>query len=520
LTDAPFAILPKPRSREPCSLRNRSTPSYDDNPGCVAEINQYNLLDFIVNVWIVTMTLWSPDLTGRTGPRYIAIADALASDIEAGRLSAGDQLPTHRALADSLGVTVGTITRAYAEAARRGLVGGEVGRGTYVRGQPDRTNALFALSRKPEHRPNTPLIADLRHNFAPRLAQDDSINRALAALASENIEHLLAYQTHEGMAEHRAAGSEWVALSGVAAEPDRLLVTCGGQHGTSVAFNTLLEPGDTLLTESLTYPGVRTLARLLRLRIQGVAMDSEGLIPEAFEAACRQGSPRALYCMPTMQNPTGTVMPVERRRAVADIAERYGVALIEDDVYGYLVDNAPPPLVSYAPTQGYYLTSLSKCIAPGLRIGYLVVPPNQTDRFLPAMQATVWMAAPMMAEIARRLIGDGTAHRLADSRRQEARARQNLARHALGALGWRANPVALHGWLKLSDPWRADDFAIAAAAKGAPVTPIGAFAVTRTKEQAVRICLGAASDRACLARALAELAGLLAAAPEPYLSVV
>jgi DNA-binding transcriptional MocR family regulator len=249
-------------------------------------------------------------------------------------------------------------------------------------------------------------------------------------------------------------------------------------------------------------------------------MDSEGLIPEAFEAACRQGSPRALYCMPTMQNPTGTVMPVGRRRTIADIAERYGVAIIEDDVYGYLIDNAPTPLSSFAPTQGYYLTSLSKCIAPGLRIGFLVVPVAQTDRFLPAMQATVWMAAPMMAEIARRLIAEGTAHRLAESRRQEARARQNLARHALGAAGWRAHPVGLHGWLRLSDPWRADDFAIAAAAKGAPVTPIGAFAVTRTKEQAVRICLGAASDRACLARALGELAGLLAAAPEPYLSVV
>jgi DNA-binding transcriptional MocR family regulator len=505
---------------QPCKVRGRHLDIHDDNQGCVAVINEYNPDSFSVNVWIVTMTPWSPDLSGRTGPRYIAIADVLAADIEAGRLGAGDQLPTHRALADVLGVTVGTITRAYAEAARRGLVGGEVGRGTYVRGAPDRGNSLFALSRRAEHRPNTPLIADMRHNFAPRLAQDDSISRALAAIAAENIEALLAYQTHEGMPEHRAAGAEWVALGGVAVEPDRVLVTCGGQHGTAVAFNTLLEPGDTLLTEALTYPGVRTLARMLRLRIQGVAMDSEGLIPEAFEAACRQGSPRALYCMPTMQNPTGTVMPVERRRIIAGIAERYGVAIIEDDVYGYLIDNTPPPLSNFAPTQGYYLTSLSKCIAPGLRIGFLVVPAAQTDRFLPAMQATVWMAAPIMAEIARRLIADGTAQRLAEARRQEARARQNLARHALGALGWRAHPVGLHGWLRLSDPWRADDFAMAAAAKGAPVTPIGAFAVTRTKEQAVRICLGAASDRTCLARALGELAGILAAAPEPYLSVV
>jgi DNA-binding transcriptional MocR family regulator len=504
----------------PCDGRSASGGVTGDNLDCTPHKDEYNQVDFAVNVLIVTMTQWHPDLSGRSGPRYIAIAEALASDIAAGRLGAGDRLPTHRALADRLGVTVGTITRAYAEAARRGLVAGEVGRGTYVRGSVERAPASFSHSERAGEHQVSPLIADLRLNFTPRLPHDDGINRALAAMVGENLGRFLDYQFHEGMAEHRAAGAEWVALSGLPAQADRVLVTAGGQHGIAVSFAGLLEPGDLLLTEALTYPGVRTLARILRLRLQGLAMDSEGLVPEAFEAACRQGSPRALYCMPTLQNPTGAVMSLERRRAIAEIAERHGVPLIEDDVYGFLADASAPALASLAPTQGHYLTSLSKSIAAGLRIGFLVVPEGRAEHFAPAMQATVWMAAPLLAEIARRWIADGTARRVADQRRQEARARQNLARHALGATDYRAHPAGFHGWLRLPEPWRAEDFAAAAARKGTPVTPIGAFAVSRTKEQAVRVCLGAAPDRASLARALNELGSLLAVMPEPYLSVV
>jgi DNA-binding transcriptional MocR family regulator len=275
-----------------------------------------------------------------------------------------------------------------------------------------------------------------------------------------------------------------------------------------------------LLTEALTFPGVRSIARLLHLRVQGLAMDDEGLLPDAFESACRQSSPKALYCMPSIQNPTGSVMSTGRRQAIAAIAERYGVAVIEDDVYGFLEEAAPRPLTSYAPTQGHYVTNLSKSIAPGLRLGYLAVPAGRLEPFRAATQATLWMATPLSAEIASRWIRDGTAAWYVEERRKEARARQLLTRRLLGNQDFRAHPTALHGWLRLPETWRAEDFAAAAVERGVPVTPVSAFAVARTREQAVRLALGAPRDQAQLARALAVIAELAVAEPQPYLAVV
>src|SRR5215207_4718475 len=144
---------------------------------------------------------WTPRLTGDTLPLYVAIADALADDTESGRLAAGTRLPTHRALAATLGVDVTTVSRAYAEARRRGLVVGHVGRGTYVRGGGSRTVARA-----------TTALVDLTVNLPPELSDtcDAAMRRSLAELArSPRITALLAYAAVGGNAEHREAGATW-----------------------------------------------------------------------------------------------------------------------------------------------------------------------------------------------------------------------------------------------------------------------------------------------------------------------
>lgn len=469
------------------------------------------------------MTSWIPDLSSHHGPRYLAIADRLAADIDAGRLTPGDRLPTHRDLAHRLGVTVGTVTRAYTEATRRGLIGGEVGRGTYVREASVRIPAVFLSTNPTDRDDELSDIADLRLNLPPRVAEQDLLARSLRQLADQDprlLLPLLDYQPHLGMARHRAVAAKWLAQSGFLCDADRLLLTSGSQHAMMVALGTLAEPGDLVLTEALTFPGLRTLARMLHLKLQGLPMDDQGIVPEAFESVCRQSRPRALYCMPTLQNPTGAVLPAYRRRTIGEIAERYGVALIEDDTYGFLLKERLPSLTSMAPTQGHYIASLSKSVAPGLRTGFLVVPPGKIEAFAAAMQATVWMAAPLPLALAVQWIEDGTAAKLAEAQREEAKARQAIATEAFGNLHYRGHPAALHGWLSLPEPWRADDFAAEARRRGVPVTPIAAFAVTRTQEQAVRLALGAARDRQQLARAVAQVAQLARQQPEPFLSVV
>ena len=458
------------------------------------------------------MTIWTPDLRQRPGPRYIAIAEALAEDARGGRLRPGARLPTHRDLADRLGVTVGTVTRAYAEATRRGLVSGEVGRGTFVR-------AAARPSVFPAPAPAAgAAFVDLSANLPPGSAspaETAALARTLTALArSKGLGQLLAYPPEGGASSHRAAGAEWVRRAGLAVGPGRVLVTSGSQHGMAAVFASLFAPGDVVATESLTYPGMKTLAGLLALRLHGVAMDERGLRPDAFAAACRARRPKALYCVPTLQNPTTAVMPVERRQEIAAVAREHGVLIVEDDVHGRLLGKPVRPLSTFAPDISVYVTGTAKVLAPGLRVGFIVAPAPLVPRIAAGIRGTTWMAAPLMAEIAARWIQDGTAESILARKRKDASARYRVAVRALDGLSRQGHPDAYHLWLSVPRPWRADSYAEAARRAGVAVTPASAFAVGRAAApEAVRICLGAAADKDVLAGALRVLAGLLSAPP-------
>ena len=460
------------------------------------------------------MTIWQPDLTQLSGPRYLAIVDALSTDLRGGRLRDGDRLPTHRDLAYRLGVTVGTVTRAYAEAERRGLIKGEVGRGTYVRGNQSGTALLMTEPKGGDG------IINLSMNFPVATEAETLLAAGLQAMARQpSVGSLLEYQPHRGRPEHRAAGAAWVSRHGLEVSPDEIVVTAGGQHGIAVALGTLAGPGDIVLTEAFTYPGVKAVADLFRFELVGLPMDAEGILPDAFEKACRGGRVRALFCMPRLQNPTGAHMPMQRRREIAAIARRHGVSIVEDDIYGFLIKDNLPPLVSEAPELGIYLASLSKAMAPGLRIGYAAVPPEYVQKISGAVRATTIMASPPMSELAAQWIADGTGDRLAAQYRNEAIARQGIARDMLREFAYCAHPAALHGWLTLPEHWSALHFAAEARQRGVIITPAEVFAVGRPA-RAVRICNSAARNRDELRRALGIVADLARAAPEFQLAIV
>lgn len=457
-----------------------------------------------VNAYIVTMTIWVPQMGGRKGPRYLAIVEALAEDVTAGRLPLGCRVPTHRELADRLGVTVGTVSRAYAEAARRGLVSGEVGRGTFVRGAPE-TEGLEEAAEG---------LVDLGQNHPPdppARPQRAALQAALAFLTARgDAGRLLDYPAAGGNAGDREAGASWIARAGVAAAADDVLVCTGSQHGLTVVLATLLEPGDLLLTESLTYAGVKAVAGLLHLRLRGLPIDAQGLRPDALEDACREGGAKALYVIPTHHNPTTAVMPDERRREIVAVARAHGLAIVEDDVHGLLPSERPLPIAALAPERSYYLTSTSKTLAPGLRIAYVAAPPSMVPRLAASLRATTWAVAPLTAAVASTWIRDGTADALLAARRGEARERQAIAAARLASADLQTQPEAYYLWLRLPEPWRGDAFAAEARARGVLVTPAEAFAVGReAAPHAVRLCLGAARTRESLGRGLEVVARLL-----------
>jgi DNA-binding transcriptional MocR family regulator len=457
------------------------------------------------------MTSWIPDLNRFSGPRYRAIAEALAADIREGRLTPGTRLPTHRDLAWRLHVTVGTVSRAYAEAERRGLVGGEVGRGTFVR-EPASARVLSFVRPEPERDD----FIDLSFNYPIVGDEAPALAAVLARLAASNdLAAFLHYSPSAGRAADREAGAAWIARSGLQTAAEHVVLTNGGQHALSTVLSALTRAGDTVATECLTYPGMRALANLLDLRLVGLAMDSEGLLPDSFEAACRGGAVKALYTMPTLHNPTTAIMPEERRRAIAGIARRHGVAIVEDDVYGFLLDAPPLPIANLVPQHGFYIGSTSKSMAPGLRVGYIHAPLAWIDRLAAAMRATTYMATPLMAEIASLWINEGIADALVAAKRRAATTRRRVVETALARARFRSHPAAFHLLLSLPEPWRADDYAAELRRRGVGVTPAASFAVGRgSAPNAVRLCFGTPAAEKLLDRGLRIVAELLEEAPQ------
>ncbi len=463
---------------------------------------------------IVSRTMWTPSKLSPRGPVYLAIADALARDLEEGRVRPSERLPTHRDLARTLGVNVVTITRAYAEAARRGLVEGQVGRGTFVR----------AIERPPLLQTRASAggaLVDLSQN---QIALDPSfleLEELFGSLAERSSAMLLSGYQPSGLPEHRSCGAQWLARSGLDVDPGRVLVTSGGQHALAAVLAAFAKPGDTVLVEELTYSGVKSLAALFHLRLFPVEIDEHGIRPEALEDACRRGNPRLLYCMPNLQNPTGVVLSAERREKIAALAERYELLLLEDDASGFLLEDPPPPLAGLAPERSVFISSLSKSFSPALRIGYLAAAEPLLERLLSGLSALTWMTPPLMAEIAARVISDGKLAAIAAAKRDEIRERRLLFARQLGGLSTASDPASSCVWAELPEPWRAEEFVAEAERRGVRISGAETFAVSRASApHAVRLCIGTPDERSVVAQALGRIARILEGLPAPSRALV
>jgi len=436
------------------------------------------------------MTIWIPDIANRSGPKYLAIADMIGEAISDGNLPVGTKLPPQRNLAYDLGVTLGTITRSYQEATRRGLIGGEVGRGTYVLGNHTSVappgGFATALSAPSDNRLDFSLAT-------PALGiGGEHLSRTLTELSTErNLGELLDYQPDTALPRHLEAAATWISRSGLNASASRIAMTNGAQQGIMLSLMTSARTGDVVLSESLTYPGVIHLASQLGLQLHGVAMDEQGMLPDALDEACRHMAVRCVYLMPTLQNPTTATMSLERRQAIVEVARRHDLYILEDDIWGQMVDSHPEPISAMAPERSFYICSLSKCMAGGLRVGFVLAPESRIQALRANVRMSNWMTAPLMAEIARRWIYDGTGDTLISWQRAETRKRTHIAFEALREFQIRYAPDALHLWLDLPQPWRANDFQKECERRGVRLLTAETFTVGRdTAPHSVRICTG------------------------------
>lgn len=453
------------------------------------------------------MTIEPTDLQQRSGPAYRALADALTEAIDQGRLGHGERLPPQRDLAYRLTVTVGTVGRAYDLLAQRGLVRGEVGRGTYVLGKVAAPAEVVGQLDAGDG------LIDLTTNFPAPTAAQAGLGDLMPTqeTAVEVLADLLRYPDAAGTRRHRQAAADWLGHLGIATDVERVILTNGAEGGLAASLLALARPGDTVLAEALCYVALRNLTARLGQHLEPVAMDEHGLLPEALAVAARQRGAKLVVISPSLHNPTTILMPLARREAIVTTARELDLILIEDDVYGPLVPDRPAAFASLAPERTVFLTSLSKFLAPGLRVGFIHGPDRLLREVLATQRELSLGYTPLAAELFVRAHKTGLVAEAQIQQQREMARRQHLAQELLSGLDVRSQPTALHVWLRLPEPWSSGEAALALARTGVLVTPAERFFIGRgAAPRAVRISLSAPPTHTHLRSALERIARVLA----------
>ncbi len=473
---------------------------------------QHNQCNHAVKGFIVTMTIWIPTLDHQA-PRYRAISDAIARAIQSGELAPGQRLPPQRRLADALKVTVGTVTRAYAEAERQGWVAARVGSGTYVRGTARGEPAPFLAS---QEAPVDGLI-DLSLSLPPpHPLRAAALGRVLADIARDEavLNRAVEYQPECGLAIHRERLAAWLTRLGMPADPAALVVTQGGQHGIDLTLRALARPGERIAADALTYPGLVGAARQAHLKTLPVPLEADGMDLDALARLCAQQPPRLVYVTPDQNNPTGTVLGEAKRERLAELARRHEFWILEDGVQYLPETERGTPLYRLAPERTLFAFSTSKVLAGGLRIGALLVPEALRERLGAALRAQSWMVPPLMVEAVCRWVENEDAERLLAWQTAELAERQRLARERLADHAPSGRPHGNNLWLPLPEGLRSAELLAALEERGVRLTGPEPFCVgSEPAPQAVRLCLGAAASREALATALDTLRETLEAPP-------
>lgn len=427
---------------------------------------------------------WIPEITSADRPRYIEIAEAIRSDIEAGRLAPGDQLPPQRRLAKSLGTDVSTISRSYAEAVRRGYVEAHVGRGTFVRDP---------AAGSPAADPRRTLEEDPRMNMPPEPEDPDLIARMRTGLDHlyANIVPLLRYQTPIGSSKDREIAKNWMHSNGMHCAAERLVVTPGAHAAIHAALSILRRPETTVLCEAVTYSGIRAIAARLELPLIGLEEDEDGITPDALDAALRAHEHSVLYLNPTLRNPTTHTMPAQRRADIARVLKAHGAPLIEDDAYCFVATDAPPPISDLLPELGWHVAGISKVFGAGLRLAYVQVPGQAwLGPFVKALRTTNVMASPISLALLSAWIENGTASELQAFVRTAAARRQQIAKEVLEGVSFIGHPDAFNIWLTLPEGLSRAEALARQTGRLIGIMPSDIFIPSGAGQEKLRVCLG------------------------------
>jgi len=455
-------------------------------------------------------TIWFPQSLDSALPVYLAVVHAIESDIASTTLKAGDKLPPQRALAEKLNVDFTTISRAYKEGQKRGLLVARVGQGTFIAQQEQ---SPF------ETKNSQPSLIDMGMNIPP-LPEDFLLVKRMKEEMAETMRQLnpvtlFGYQDFFGTLDEREIATNWVVQRYDHAKFDQMLICPGTQSTLLALLGHLVHKDSVVCSENLTYPGFKAAVDKLGLHHVGLEMDEKGIIPASFETACKTNKISVLYCTPTHHNPTTCTWPDDRLRDIAKVAKKYGVKIIEDDAYGFIAESATKPLCAYAPELGYYIAGLAKCLSSALRVAFLCCPDRSSHKELSiALRATAMMASPITKAMAVGLIKSGCADLITQAIKQAAVQRQKEAFEILQGLSFDGNKDGFHIWLKLPSGWSQNEFISQMRSRSVRLVTGDIFAVNDAVADGLRVCLGAPRTLDQTRNVLMAIADLLKEEPE------
>jgi DNA-binding transcriptional MocR family regulator len=460
---------------------------------------------------------WVPALSSGSGHRYRALAEAIRDAIQAGDLKPGDKLPPHREMAWKLGVTVTTVARAYNIAAEWGLVSARVGHGTRVR-EPGDSREPITL-REGGERPGSPaapstvdfglLLPTPLHDVGLRRQAFEAV---FARIGRDLLDRSLSgYAPDLGYRAHREAGAAWLSHLGQETVARDIVVTRGAQEAFLLLLSMFTQPGDPVLVEEATYLGLSHLLRLRNHQMIPLPADHRGVVPDGIERRAKQSGAKLLFLCPNLQNPTGTTLSTERRHAIAEVAGRANLLVVENDPFAALTEGPrPPSLATLAPERTFYLASLSKCTGPAMRVCFMRCPQAHAQALEGVKHALTLGGAFLQAEIAAQWIRKGLLEELCAWQRGEIGRRWSLARSVLqGHMDDKLQPAPFV-YLHLPEPWRAGEFVSAARQFSVTCIEADRFTVGRAPApQAVRLALSSPATEAEVRRGLQTVADLL-----------
>ena len=466
-------------------------------------------------------TIWFPDLSDTTGPKYQTLSNAIRQAVQSGTLQKGDKLPPVREIAYQLSVTPGTVARAYSTLVDAGLLEAVVGRGTFVAQTKPQDNSSLTDSAievdAVEHKKGGDIYeVNMLSPHLPSCGQAKLIRRLMMEVAQDPPSGMMHYPNGAGSLAARQAAADWLGRLPIGPlSPEDVILSNGGQSGILMIFQCLLRGRKpTILVEELAYPGFRRAAELLRADVIAVAMDEDGVRPDALEEAARSHGAQILCICPEVHNPTSGHMPEERRQEIAAVARRLDIEILEDDCYRVEGRHAPT-FRMIAPERSWFISSISKDLTPALRLGFVATPPGRAAGLRRVVEGSCFGIATPLADLCAKLLAHPDLPGITRAVRDETNRYVRAAVNILGRYDVRWREDTLFMWLPLPEGWRASALCQAAEAQGVKIRSAEDYQTRAAAAcHAVRIAVNAGVSLKSYEAAIGRLSTLLDNPPE------